>query len=309
MRGVAELYAATEYITPEEFCNARVKDADALIIRTRTRAGRELLEGTRVRMVATATIGYDHIDTAWCGRNGVHWAACPGCNAQGVCDYVEEALKEAENGKPEAGCGKTIGIVGVGHVGGKVAQMAERRGYRVLLNDPPKGIGVTLDEIAEESDIITFHTPLTMEGEYRTYHLCDRTFLAKCKDDAMIINAARGGVVDEEALLQSGHKCVIDCWENEPHINVRLLESCNTVGASYHIAGYTAEGKLNATKMCIEALRTFFSLRALPDEEKALTLQPEQRGDSSAGWLKRLTEQLKAAPENFELLRKQYKLR
>ena len=306
---MAEHYASTEYITPEEFTNSRVKDADALIIRTRTHADARLLAGTRVRMVATATIGYDHIDTAWCEQHGVHWTACPGCNAQGVCDYVEEALREVESRRGTGEGMMTIGIVGVGHVGSKVAQMAERRGYRVLLNDPPKGIGVTLDEIAEESDIVTFHTPLTTDGDYRTFHLCDSGFLSKCKSNAVIINAARGGVVDEEALLESGHECVIDCWENEPAINTRLLESRNTVAASYHIAGYTAEGKMNATRMCIDALRTFFSLPALPDEEKTLTLQPEEKGDSARGWLRRVTEQLKARPGDFEQLRKQYKLR
>jgi len=294
---------------PEEFCNARVRDADALIIRTRTRVGRELLEGTKVRFVATATIGYDHIDTAWCEGHGVHWTACPGCNAQGVCDYVEDALKEIRSRMPEAGSRMTIGVVGVGHVGGKVAQMAEILGYRVLLNDPPKGIGVTLDEIARESDIITFHTPLTRDGEYQTYHLCDEEFLAKCKDNAVIINAARGGVADEAALLKSGRKCVIDCWEGEPEINRELLASPNTLLASYHIAGYTADGKRNAAKMCIAAMRDFFSLPALPVEEKTLTLQPEARGDSATGWLRRITAQLKVRPEEFEKLRKQYKLR
>lgn len=302
LRGLAEQYAATDYLAPEEISNACIKDSDALIIRTRTRVGRELLDGTKVRFVATATIGHDHIDTGWCEQHGICWTACPGCNSQAVCDYVEEALNMLHEDGLRA---ESLGIAGLGNVGSKVKQMAERRGMKVIVSDPPKGIYGDLTK----ADIITFHTPLTKEGEHRTFHLCDAAFLSRCKDNAVIINAARGGVVDEEALLKSGRKCIIDCWENEPDINRELLASRNTVAASYHIAGYSLEGKINATMMCMEAFRKFFSLPALTDEEKRLPLQTEERGDSSAGWLRRVTEALKARPADFEKLRKQYRFR
>ena len=186
---------------PEEIDDSAVREADVLVVRTRTKVDESLLRGSKVRLVCTATIGFDHIDTAYCEANGIQWMSCPGCNAQAVCDYIEEAINEYLTAEG----GLCIGIVGVGHVGSLVAKMAERKGFRVLLNDPPKGIGNSLDEIAKNSDIVTFHVPFTRHGDFPTYHLCDEAFLNNCKPDALIINAARGGVVDEQALLRSGH--------------------------------------------------------------------------------------------------------
>jgi len=293
-----------EAITPE-----RVRDADALIIRTRTRCDAALLAGSRVRFIATATIGYDHIDTTYCDQHHIHWTNCPGCNSQAVCDYLEEALTSLltppSSNNPLLPSTfyllPTIGIVGVGHVGTKVAAMASRLGYQVLLNDPPKGIGVSLDEIARQCDIITFHTPL----DAATYHLCSATFLQKCKPHALIINAARGGIVDEQALLQSGHPYVIDCWENEPHIDPRVCLSKQALLCSYHIAGYSQEGKKNASEMCLTAFCNFFGLSTLKIEKKVVPLH----ADSAPGWLMRVSDQLKAHPEQFEQLRKNYILR
>ena len=166
-------------------------------MRTRTQINKELLQGSNVRFVATATIGFDHIDQDYCREAGIRWVSCPGCNAQAVCDYVEEAISSIKSGKNAL----TIGIVGYGHVGKLVAQMAQRRGYQVLLSDPPLGIGMSLEQLAPLCDVLTFHTPLTREGEYPTYHLCDETILRLCKPGTLIINAARGGVIDEQALL------------------------------------------------------------------------------------------------------------
>ena len=153
-------------LEPEQMTSPAIQEADVLVVRTRTKVNEQLLAGSHVRLVCTATIGYDHIDTAYCEAHGIRWMACPGCNAQAVCDYVEEAIGDIEK--------KTIGVVGVGHVGSLVAQMAEKRGIKVLLNDPPKGIGVSLDEIAQQCDIITFHTPL----DKSTYHLCNADYLS-----------------------------------------------------------------------------------------------------------------------------------
>ena len=236
----------------EEIDNSAIRNADVLIIRTRTQVNETLLSGSRVQLVCTATIGFDHIDTAYCESHGIKWMACPGCNAQAVCDYIEEALEEVH-------ATGTIGIVGVGHVGSLVAKMSERRGLKVFLNDPPKKIGVSLDFIAQYCDIISFHTPLTKEGIYSTFHLCDEVFLSKCRPDALIINAARGGVVDEQALLRSGHPYILDTWENEPDIRHDVLK--HALRASMHIAGYSVQGKRNASQMCLDAIADRFGLK------------------------------------------------
>ena len=296
-------------LSPEEITPEVVRDADALFVRTRTRIDEELLKGSKVRFVATATIGFDHIDQDYCREAGIHWVSCPGCNAQAVCDYVEEAI-DSFNSSPlrgRSGGGFTIGVVGYGHVGKLVAAMAESRGWRVLLSDPPLGIGMSLEDLAPLCDVLTFHTPLTLEGEHPTYHLCDADILRQCKPNSLIINAARGGVIDEQALLHclSTHRLItaIDCWEGEPDLNHELLKKVDL--ASFHIAGYSIQGKMNASEMCLKAFCEFFSLPILSINKKLVPLQ----GDSEKGWLLRLTEQLKAAPEHFEQLRKQYKLR
>ena len=313
-------------LSPEDITPEAVRYADALFVRTRTRINKELLHGSNIRFVATATIGFDHIDQDYCREAGIHWVSCPGCNAQAVCDYVEEAIAtysaasdSPQSGRPIGGtpsysspCERPIlGIVGYGHVGKLVAQMAERKGYKVLLSDPPLGIGMSLEELAPQCDVLTFHTPLTREGEYPTYHLCDVNILRLCKPGTLIINAARGGVIDEQALLSTlntkhstlNYKTAIDCWENEPNLNQELLKHVDL--ASFHIAGYSIQGKMNASEMCLRAFCEFFSLPILSINKKVVPLQ----GDSEPGWLKRISAQLKASPEHFEQLRKQYKLR
>ena len=306
MEGVIEPYAQVLYLSPEEITPAVVKDVDAMFVRTRTRINKELLHGSKVRFVATATIGFDHIDQDYCREASIRWVSCPGCNAQAVCDYVEEAISSIKSGERSL----TIGVVGYGHVGKLVAQMAQRRGYKVLLSDPPLGIGMSLEQLAPLCDILTFHTPLTHEGEHPTYHLCDVNILRLCKPNTLIINAARGGVIDENALTyrltaSSPHRLTasIDCWEGEPNLNRELLK--HVALASFHIAGYSVEGKMRASEMCLKAFCKFFSLPILSINKKVVPLH----GDSEEGWLVRITEQLKASPEHFEQLRKQYRLR
>ena len=296
------------YLSPEEITSDSVRNADALFIRTRTQINKGLLEGSKVCFVATATIGFDHIDQEYCRQAGIHWVSCPGCNAQAVCDYVEEALASLPHCLI-ASSPLTIGVVGYGHVGKLVAQMAERKGYRVLLSDPPLGVGSSLQEIAPQCDVLTFHTPLTFDGEHPTYHLCNADILRLCKPGTLIINAARGGIIDEQALLSilasSPHRLIasIDCWEGEPHLNHELLQLVDL--ASFHIAGYSIAGKMRASEMCLEVFCKFFSLPILSINKKVVPLH----GDSAPGWLKRISDQLKAQPENFEQLRKNYPLR
>ena len=286
----------------EEIAPSAVRDADVLVVRTRTQINESLLAHSSVRLVCTATIGFDHIDTAWCDSHGIRWMSCPGCNAQAVCDYIEEALNEYQIFKSsnlQISATPVIGVVGVGHVGSLVAQMAERKGMHVLLNDPPKGIGVSRDEIERNCDIITFHVPF----DRTTYHLCDEAFLRQCKPGALIINAARGGVVDEQALLRSGHPYILDTWENEPEIDPDVLANARL--ASMHIAGYSVQGKRNATQMCLDAIAEQLHLPKIniPTETSA------EKGDSAPGWLARISAALKASPSAFESLRKSYPLR
>ena len=286
-----------------EITSSAIRDADILVIRTRTWINESLLSGSRVKLVCTATIGFDHIDTAYCESNHIRWMSCPGCNAQAVCDYIEEALNEFAIHNSQL----TIGVVGVGHVGSLVAQMAERRGMRVLLNDPPKGIGVSLDFIAKNSDIITFHTPLTKDGPFPSYHLCDEAFLSLCKPGALIINAARGGIVDEQALVAGEHPFILDTWENEPHINSAVLGKA--LLASMHIAGYSVQGKRNATQMCLNAIAEQFNLLPIDISEYSYATISTKKGDSAPGWLSRISDSLKNDPTAFESLRKAYLLR
>ena len=302
LEGVFPSEIEVTFLSPEEITAESVRKADALFVRTRTRINKELLHGSQVRFVATATIGFDHIDQNYCREAGIRWVSCPGCNAQAVCDYVEEAISSIKSDKTDL----TIGIVGYGHVGKLVAQMAESKGYKVLLSDPPLGIGSSLKEIAPQCDVLTFHTPLTHDGEYPTSHLCNADILHLCKHNVLIINAARGGIIDEQALLStlnSQLSTAIDCWEGEPSLNKELVQKVDL--ASFHIAGYSIQGKMNASEMCLRAFCEFFSLPILSINKKLVPLQ----GDSEPGWLKRITDQLKAEPEHFEQLRKQYKLR
>jgi erythronate-4-phosphate dehydrogenase len=170
----------------------------------------------------------------------------------------------------------------------------------VLLNDPPKGIGVSLDEIARKCDIITFHTPL----DATTYHLCAVAFLSKCLPHTLIINAARGGVVDETALLQSGHPYILDTWENEPKINRQVLQ--NAFRASMHIAGYSEEGKRNASQMCLDAISEVYGMPRIVIRKP---LADNKQEETQTEWLFAITKALKAQPDAFETLRKAYPLR
>ena len=230
-----------------------VQDADALIVRTRTRCDASLLKDSKVQFVATATIGFDHIDTAYMKQAGIHWTNCPGCNAASVAQYGECSLLLLEREKGLVLRESTIGIVGCGHVGSKVKAVAERLGMRVLVCDPllDDASFVSLDTIKHEADVITFHVPLTREGEYATYHMADDAFFHQLSRVPYIINTSRGEVVDNEALLAALNEgrvrdAVIDVWEHEPQLNLELLKRVY-IGTP-HIAGYSADGKVRAPK-------------------------------------------------------------
>lgn len=297
------------FLPGNAFTKEAVKDADALIVRTRTMCNRELLEGSRVKFIATATIGYDHIDTEYCREAGITWTNCPGCNAGSVEQYVHSALLQLKHKKGLDLEKSTLGIVGVGHVGSRVKRMAESLGMRVLLNDPPRADKgeqgfVNLETIARECDVITFHTPLNREGKYATYHLANEDFLFSLKRTPYLINSSRGEVVDTASLLAalSAGKvkdAVIDTWEHEPNISRELMSVAFL--ATPHIAGYSADGKANATRMSLEALCQFFEVEA-----EFTILPPEGPSDYDPT---RDSEWLKASPEKFEWFRGNYPLR
>lgn len=306
---ISEIADEVVFLPGDAFTKEEVKDADALIVRTRTRCTRELLEGTKVKFIATATIGYDHIDTDYCREAGIVWTNCPGCNAGSVEQYIHAVLLLLKEKKGLDLQKAVLGIVGVGHVGSRVKRMAEALGMKVLLNDPPRADRgeegfVDLQTIIRECDVITFHTPLNREGKYASYHLVNEDLLFSLEHTPFIINASRGEVVDTASLLAAlaagkVKDAVIDTWEYEPNISKELMEVAYL--ATPHIAGYSADGKANATRMSLEALCKYFGIEA-----DFSILPPEGPSDYDPT---RDSDWLKAAPEKFEWFRGNYPVR
>jgi len=244
-------------------------EADALLIRTRTRCDARLLEGTTVKFIATATIGYDHIDIDYCKSKEITWVNVPGCNSASVQQYITAALVTLAFNNDYNLSDKTLGIIGVGNVGSKVQKAATTLGMKVKLNDPPrtrkegKSCFVSLDEILKTSDIITIHVPLNKMGPDKTLHLFDNELFGKMKSGSWLINTSRGEVVDPNALknaLSSGKLSgmVLDVWENEPDIDLELLSQAYI--STPHIAGYSIDGKAKGTSQVVQALSLFFAL-------------------------------------------------
>lgn len=236
---------------------ADVADADALVVRTRTRCDERLLANSRVRLVVTATIGFDHIDCAWCRAQGIEVVTAAGCNARGVLQWVAAVLAHAARTEGWHPSEMTLGVVGVGHVGSLVKAYAESWGFRVICCDPPReereALGfVSVEEVMAEADIVTFHTPL--DGSTR--HLCNAERLALTKPSALILNSSRGAVVDNRAVLASGRRYAFDVWEGEPQLDGDVLQGAML--ATPHVAGYSAQGKANASMMAAEALSRHF---------------------------------------------------
>ena len=215
LQGVLEPWAEVRYLPGSRIAAEDVRDADALIIRTRTRCDGRLLAGSRVRLIATATIGFDHIDTAWCAAHGIRVATAAGCNARGVLQWAGAVLAHLARTQGWKPAQRTLGIVGVGHVGSLIREYAGLWGFRVVCCDPPReerehcGF-LPLEEVAREADLLTFHTPL----DTTTRHMAGEELFARLKPGAVVMNSSRGEVVDGDALLRSGHPCVLDVWEH-----------------------------------------------------------------------------------------------
>lgn len=250
-----------------EISRADVKNAEVLCVRSVTRVDAELLEGTAVRYVATATIGTDHLDTAYLDQAGIRYCSAPGCNANSVADYITVALLAVAEKQGTDLEGKTIGVVGCGNVGSRVVKRCSAMGMKVIENDPPlaRRTGdpryLPLERVFE-ADYISMHTPLTNEGEDATYHLVDETFLGRMRPEAVLLNTSRGAVVDglalKNALLQKRIAgAMLDVWENEPTVDLELVDL--VFPATPHIAGYSLEGKTNGTRMIYQEVCRWLS--------------------------------------------------
>ena len=334
LEGVFEPYADVRYLDPGEITPETVRDADALIVRTRTKCNAALLEHSRVGIVATATIGTDHIDINWCITHGIVCASAAGCNAASVAQYMNSALLRVSLRHNVDLRGKTLGVIGCGNVGTKVAAAAAALGMNVLLNDPPRVCKeklsgfVDLETIQREADFITLHVPLwdAEYGPWRTEHMADEAFFRGLKRKPFFFNASRGDVVDESALkdaIKSGliSGAVLDVWHNEPEIDRELLSLVDF--ATPHIAGYSADGKVNGTAMSVEAvakhfgiepLLNFFPAKVPAPANPVITLDPASPHPlADAVFVSYDIEvddaALRAAPEQFEDLRSSYRVR
>jgi erythronate-4-phosphate dehydrogenase len=325
--GVAELIC----IPGREIGREQIIDADALIVRTRTKCNERLLRGTGVKFIASATIGFDHIDIEYCNANGIGWTNAPGCNSGSVMQYIASAMSWITTSS-EKGFGElTLGIVGVGNVGTKVENLGRALGMKVLLNDPPrqrsegKKMFTELTELLEQSDIVTMHVPLNCAGPDKSYHLADENFFSNMKKGAWFINTSRGEVVHSRRLadsLRKGHLAgsVLDVWENEPDIDLELLSLAEI--STPHIAGYSLDGKANGTAQSVRSVSRHFDLGIdnwYPDNIPSpsggrITITSEMENlDQVAGKLFKHTynieadsDMLRSAPEKFESFRDNY---
>ena len=269
IHGAFEEVAEVVYLPGSKTTPEVVNDANALVTRTRTICDERHLAGSTVKFIATATIGYDHIDTEYCDAAGIKWINAPGCNSKSVEQYIASTLMVLAETRNLQLKNLTIGVVGVGNVGSKVARISELFGMKVLKNDPPRERAegsaefVSLKQVMNEADIITLHVPLETKGEDATFHLGDAEFFSGLKKKPVVINSCRGEVVETQAVktaLKSGQITgfVCDCWENEPDIDLELLDL--TEIATPHIAGYSKDGKAIGTQMSVHAISKFFGL-------------------------------------------------
>ena len=334
LKGVLEPFGEILYLPGNSISNDLIRNADALLIRTRTKCNEKLLHDTKVKFIATATIGYDHIDTQYCEANNIRWTSAPGCNSSSVQQYMASALLKTAADFSFSLKGKTLGIIGVGNVGSKVAKIAGLLGMNVLLNDPPRarregGEGFTdIDDLLHRADIVTAHVPLNIGGEDETFHLFDECTFKKMRNGAWLFNTSRGEVVDSEsliAMLQASALggAVIDVWEGEPDIDSELLSSAYI--ATPHIAGYSTDGKANGTSMVVNSLSSFFNLSLnnwyplnVPEPSSAEILI-DGTGKTDEAVIRQAVlhtydikadnERLRLAPGDFEKLRGNYPLR
>ena len=327
IEGVLEPYVEVKYMEGRSIRRDDLLNADALIIRTRTKCDADLLEGTPVKFIATATIGMDHIDLPYCNSKGIIVRNSAGCNAGGVMNYVFSALYGVAARKAIRLEGDKLGIIGVGNVGKRVDSVAGSLGFKVLKNDPPRMAEegnegfCPLDYLLANADIVTMHVPLNET----TRGMANDEFFSRMRPGTIFINASRGEVVDEAALKRAIPKLgpvIIDTWNHEPDIDRELLDMVDI--ATPHIAGYSYQGKQNGTTMAVRAFARFFGIEALYDffpkteiidlESIRLDLKGKTQGEIASVLQYNypiFTDDfmLRMAPENFESLRSNYQYR
>ena len=309
----------TVVIPDREITRSDLLDADALIVRSKTKINGELLNGTPVQFVGTATAGTDHIDYTWLESKGIYCSASPGCNANSVSEYLVAALLVLGHRHGFGLEDKTIGVIGCGNVGSRVVKKCEALGMNVLRNDPPLTAASTdpdflpLETVLAESDIATLHVPLVKEGPWPTARMADYRFFEQLKPGAVFINAARGSVCDYDALLDAKHggavsRMVIDVWNPEPAFRQDVLKMVDL--ASPHIAGHSYEGKLNGTISCYNELCNFFEIRktwnvaaSLP-ESAIPTLEIDCTGRNDEEILHKIVRQVYDIEADDALIRK-----
>ncbi|MCQ2184601.1 MAG: 4-phosphoerythronate dehydrogenase [Bacteroidales bacterium] len=324
LKGVLEPYCdAVVYLDGREISSRDVRDADALLVRTRTTCGAELLEGSSVSLVATATIGTDHIDIPWCESRGVAVGSAAGCNSHGVAQYVTAALCTLHRRGSLNLRGLTVGVVGVGNVGSKVASYSETLGMKVLLCDPPRAAAegpegfVPLEELLRGSDIVTVHVPY----DSSTHNMICGKFISAMKPGAVLVNSSRGGVMDPDAVA-GARLCgrigslVVDTWPGEPDIPEELLSAADI--ATPHIAGYSFQGKQNASAAVVRAFAEHFGISDLKDfmplpdghSLRCVTIGDDMDENVAAVLdlydIEADSRALKSAPAEFEHLRNSY---
>lgn len=334
LEGVLERYfSEVVYYSGRDISSNIVADADVLLIRTRTKCNEKLLAGSKVKMIATATIGHDHIDKEYCKEHGILWTNAPGCNAFGVVQYVLCFLSLISQKGYGSLQGKTLGIVGVGEVGKRLAAVAPYLGLNVLKNDPPRARKegddgfVSLDELVVKSDIISVHVPLNRGGEDRTFGLFNEGLFGLFQQPKVFINASRGEVVHEPSLkeaIKAGkmRHVALDVWCNEPEIDKELMELVDI--ATPHIAGYSLEGKANGTAASVNSILHFFGLgdgdkwypSSLPSLENKITFGSSKNVEDEvlSCILKTYNiesdnDNLRRNPDDFESLRGNYGVR
>ena len=327
LEGVFEPYAEVKYMGGSDIGPDDVRDADSLIIRTRTKCDAALLDGSRVKFIATATIGTDHIDFPYCDAHGITVRNAPGCNAGRVMEYVFSALYGLASRKAISLEGDTIGIIGVGHVGSLIERMGLSLGFKILKCDPPRAEAegpfgfCDLDYLLQNSQIVTMHTPLNET----TRGMADRHFFSMMRPGAFFINASRGEVVCDDALKEAIPKLgpvIIDTWNHEPDIDLELMDMVAI--ATPHIAGYSYQGKQNGTAAAVRAVAHYFGIQSLyeffpktdlPENEAVkLDLKGLNQGEIAAVLQYNypiFTDDfmLRVAPEDFDKLRAEYKYR
>ncbi len=327
LEGVFDPYADMTYLPGDKIGPEDVRDADVLMVRTRTKCNADLLEGSKVKFIATATIGTDHIDFPYCDSKGIVVRNAPGCNAGGVMEYVFSALYGLASRKSISLQGDTIGIIGVGHVGSLIERMGRALGFKILKCDPPRAEAegsfgfCDLEYLLQNSQIVTLHVPL----DETTRGMANSEFFSLMQPGAFFINAARGEVVCDDALKAAIPKLgpvIIDTWNHEPDIDLDLMDKVAI--ATPHIAGYSYQGKQNGTAAAVRAVAHYFGITELYEffpktdlpENEAVKLDLK---DLNQGEIASVLQynypiftddfMLRLNPENFDRLRSEYNYR